>query len=215
MEIRDAIDRLDDHLHLAREIPLTDQVRIEEELLRASVGVIRHHADRIWGADRRGPVGELFEALAEVEAMVASAKSVPATNQVRVNRDKLYEPLDRIRALLAKAAVRADGASSPWAPVVEAVEGIDGLMNDAGHALVSRRLKIEARELRDVAARIRLAATQNLGPPDGVAGPKFSLYAALDELDALAQDEGTLKLSFGELHGLLDRMRTAGLDGAG
>lgn len=59
--------------------------------------------------------------------------------------------------------MRAGGASSPWAPVVEAVEGIDGLMNDAGHA----------------------------------------------------QGEGTLKLSFGELHGLLDRMRTAGLDGAG
>jgi hypothetical protein len=52
MEILDAINRLDDHVHTAPEIPLTDSVRIEASLLQASVGVIRQHADRMWGSVR-------------------------------------------------------------------------------------------------------------------------------------------------------------------
>jgi hypothetical protein len=214
MEILDAINRLDDHVHTAPEIPLTDSVRIEASLLQASVGVIRQHADRMWGSDRAGPVGELFEALEELEAMVASAKPVPLTDELRVNRDKLYEPLDRIRELLLPAVTSARGASSPWGPVLVSVATFDSLVDEAGRALLSRALKIDARELRDAAARVRLAATQNVGPPDGLAGPKFSLYAALDELDELARVDGTLKVAHGVMYDLVDRMRTAALERA-
>jgi hypothetical protein len=173
MEILDAINRLDDRVHMAPEIPLTDSVRIEANLLQAGVGGIRQHADRMWGSDREGPVGQLFEALEELEAMVASAKPVPLT-ELRVNRDKLYEPLDRIRELLLPAVTSARGASAPWGPVLVSVTTFDSLMDQAGRALLSRAIKIDACELRDAAARVRLAATQNVGPPDGLAGPKFS-----------------------------------------
>jgi len=210
MEILDAIDRLDDHVHMAPEVPLTLSVRMDAELLRASVGVIRQHADRTWGSDRAGPVGELFAAVEELESFAAAAKPVPLTNQVRFDRDKLYDRLDRVRELLPQAAT--SGVSSPWAPVAQRVEEIDALMDDAGHAPFSRALKIDAGKLREAAGRLRTTALQNLGPSDGHAGPLFSLYAALDELDALAHGEGVLKIPHGVLFDLVQRMRAAALD---
>jgi hypothetical protein len=207
MEITQAIDRLDDEVYVAPGIPLADQFRMDAAKLRARVGAIRGHADRMWGSQRDGPVGELFAALEELEALVSSAKPITGTDQVRLNRERFYDHLDRIRDAVPAAATRA-GGTSPWAPVIDAVGEIERLMDDAGHSMFSRALKIDARELRHAAGRVRTTALQNVG-----AAPA-DFYAALDELDELARGEGTLKVPFRVLWDLLERMRTATMRGA-
>jgi hypothetical protein len=105
MEILVATDHLDEVVHSARIVPLTDSVRVEAQTLRAATERLRRAASQTFGAPPAfaGPTAEVFELIAAVEALAAAARRVPLTKQVRVDREPLYELLDRLRAVLPDA----------------------------------------------------------------------------------------------------------------
>jgi hypothetical protein len=217
MRILQAIDRLDDVIHAAPPVPLTASVRLDEALLRAAVGVIRTEANQLFGSPSAhgGPIGEMFGALDELDELVATAKAIPLTDQVRVSKERAYEHLDRVRRSLPsalKAAQRSDtGSPPPWSAVLDEVDRLEGRMHEFERPVVPW-VKVDAQVLRDGLARVRVSATQNLGPPSGPDGPVAALFMALDELDALAGDAGPtdrVRVRRLPLFVLIDRVRTA------
>lgn len=91
-----AIDLLDDLVHNARYVPLTDQVMVRRDELESAVGQVRD----LLPADlrRRAEADGLLERL---ETLVRNAKPMPLGSTVRVDKGELYEILDRIRGLVA------------------------------------------------------------------------------------------------------------------
>ncbi len=96
MDILVAIDAFDDLLHKARLVPLTDQVRLKPDVLAHHVAQIHEH---LLPDMRARAVAEGI--LERLGVLVRDAKPVPLTEQVRVNRDELYEVLDALRGALA------------------------------------------------------------------------------------------------------------------
>ena len=86
-----AIDRLDDAVHNAPTVSLTDQVRFRPEELRALAADVRT-------ALRPDP--DIDAVLDRLDAVVAGAKKVWLTDQVRVDKEELYDVLDSLRALM-------------------------------------------------------------------------------------------------------------------
>ena len=186
MEILIAIDRLDDLVHEARPIPLTDQVRMEKRELLEAVSAIRQHSDELRSSE---PV----EAL---EAMATSAKRILGSEQVRLDREDMYDQLDLLRASIKPPD---HYQPSPWDPVLEVYDEFHALVYAAPRTPFKRALKFDAGALRHVAGRMRTTAVQNVGP-----GAAF--YAVLDELDALARTDGTVKVAADDMFDLLERM---------
>ena len=186
MEILKAIDRLDDLVHEARPIPLTDQVRMEKSELLAAVGAIRQHSDELRSS-------EPIEAL---EAMATSAKRILGSEQVRLDREDMYDQLDLLRA-----STKPSGPyePSPWDPVLKIYDEFHGLVYAAPRTPFTRALRFDAGALRHVAGRMRTVAVQNVGPSS-------EFYAVLDELDALARTDGTVKVAADDMFDLLERM---------
>jgi hypothetical protein len=210
MQLLKAIDQLDDHIHAAAGIPLTEQVRLEAGLLRASVSVIREEADKRFGTQRAGAIGTLFRALEELEALVASARSIPGSDQVRVSKARFYDRLDELRSSVAPAVRQQGGESGdvpPWAEVMDHLTALERLAHDAPRSTFARKLRIEAHELRDLAGRVRISATRALEPD---AGREF--FAALDRLDEIVRDgpqSGEIKVGPYAMYRILGEMRDA------
>jgi hypothetical protein len=202
MEALEAIDRLDDHIHEARPIPLTDQVRMDRSVLLADLDAIRRDLDQL------RTVSAVNEAIEALETLAAAAKPLFGSDQVRFDREDFYDQLDALRAAVPEALDRGDRPPSPWDPVFEAIDSIQALLHTAPRTPFSRALKIDAEELRHAVGRLRTAAIQNVG----VSVPEFS--AALDELDELARRGGTLKLRYDELYDPLERLLRAAVQRA-
>lgn len=95
MDLLIAIDSLDDLVHNARAVPLSDQVRMPRGRLEAAV---RDVYDTL-PADL--PTRLEAEGLLErLDTLARDAKPLPLTDQVRVDKDELYEILDAIRRLV-------------------------------------------------------------------------------------------------------------------
>ena len=221
MEILRATDRLDDFIHNAPSVPYTDQVRVDKRELHDLVRRVRAEATTLFGSEpeRSGPIGQVLDALDGLDELVAAAKGVPLTDQVRVNKERMFEPMDRLRASAPYAAEQSAGATegSPpaWSAVLEDVDALEDRIRE-----FERRFnpwwKIDASVLRDGLARVRISATQNLGPPGGPSlAPLADFYAALDELDALVGDAGhadRVRVRSIPLLVLVDRLRRAAVD---
>ncbi|MGH2947402.1 MAG: hypothetical protein ACRDPC_14310 [Solirubrobacteraceae bacterium] len=80
-------------------MPLTDPVRIDEQVVRDAAGRLRPAVTELFGEvpARSGPIADVFIAIDALEELVRAAKRVPLTNQLRVPREPLYELLDRLR----------------------------------------------------------------------------------------------------------------------
>jgi catechol 2,3-dioxygenase-like lactoylglutathione lyase family enzyme len=97
LDILVAIDALDDALHRALPVPMTDQVRLRPERLRELVDDVRS----TWPPSAPGAL------LDELQALVDGARPVPfLSSQVRVDREDVYDLVDRIRAELPQSAFR-------------------------------------------------------------------------------------------------------------
>jgi len=95
VDILIAVDALDDLMHSAPAVPLTDQVRVKPDELHDRVSDVLDHLSP--EQRERANAAGLVE---ELEALVQTAKPVPLTGQVRVDKDRMYELLDRLRGLL-------------------------------------------------------------------------------------------------------------------
>jgi hypothetical protein len=85
-----AIDALDDAVHRARHVPLTEQVRFKPDELREMVARVRTAAHG----------GSMTPALDALDAIVARARPIPLTDQVRIPKEDLYARLDELRTLV-------------------------------------------------------------------------------------------------------------------
>jgi hypothetical protein len=89
-ELLVAIDALDDAVHRARSVPLTEQVRFKPDDLRELVARVRATVD-----------GErLTPALDELDAIIARARPVPLTDHVRIPKKELRAQLDELIGLV-------------------------------------------------------------------------------------------------------------------
>jgi hypothetical protein len=111
VDILVVIDGIDDLLLEARPVPLTDSVRLDDQVLRDAVGRLRSAAHEQFGRlhAETGPIGEVFSAIDELEALTSSARRIPLTSQVRVETERVYDLLDRMRVVLPEAAREARG----------------------------------------------------------------------------------------------------------
>lgn len=85
-----AIDRLDDMVHNAKPMPMTDQVRLKPERLNEAINAIRTATP-----PQRSEAHYILDRL---DALAREAKTVPLLGQVRIDKDRLYELLDELRA---------------------------------------------------------------------------------------------------------------------
>ena len=94
MDLATAIDHLDDLVHHAKPVPLTDQVRLRPDELREAVAAI----DAALPPDvrRRAEAQGLLERL---HAVVRQARPLPLVDRVRFDKDELYAVLDALRAV--------------------------------------------------------------------------------------------------------------------
>ena len=90
-----AIDSLDDLVHNARAVPLTGQVRMPLEQLETAVRQVHETLPPELRArlEAEGLLGRL-------DTLARDARPVPLTDQVRIDKDALYEILDAIRRLV-------------------------------------------------------------------------------------------------------------------
>jgi hypothetical protein len=86
-----ALDELEELIHRARRVPLTDQVRINRDKLSRQIDRIRAGIDR---------EGEPTAALRRLEDAVARAPAVPLTPDVRAERKELLALVEALRAAL-------------------------------------------------------------------------------------------------------------------
>ena len=100
------VDRLDDLLHEANGLPLTDDVAIPRRKAYDLVDEMRSLV-----LARASTSRDLLTIFDELDDLVHSAKLVPLTDQLRLNRDGVYALLDRIRETppRSEAGARDDG----------------------------------------------------------------------------------------------------------
>ncbi|HEX8103151.1 MAG TPA: hypothetical protein VF533_11085, partial [Solirubrobacteraceae bacterium] len=79
-----------DLLHKARFIPFSDQVRVGAGKLAAAVTRVRAAVP----ADR----AQTMPLVEQLEAHTLQAPRIPFTSEVRVDREAVYDVLDRLRA---------------------------------------------------------------------------------------------------------------------
>ncbi len=124
MDVQVLIDKLDDLVHDAKVVPLTDQVRIDkeeiydildqlrailpEEIKQARWIVKEAHASRpdLVPALAAGSL-EILELVDKMDDLVHRAKPVPFTSDARLDKEKTYELLDRMRATLPEEIKQA------------------------------------------------------------------------------------------------------------
>lgn len=96
LELTSLVDELNALIHGAKPLPLTSEIRIERE-------AIYDRIDRMRAAfakpSREHLPPPLAAALGEFDDFLGSAKLVPLTTQVRLDRRRAQELLDRLRAV--------------------------------------------------------------------------------------------------------------------
>ncbi len=95
------IDGIDDLVHEAKPVPLSDRVRVDRAELDSLVGALRGEVAALRRShDALGLIGEL-------ESIVREAGTVPLTGQVRVEREAVYAILDTLRVVVPELAREA------------------------------------------------------------------------------------------------------------
>lgn len=93
-EIQQAIDSLESLVASGAEVPLIDQVRIGAADLRERIDGI-HQAARSEGA---GFDREFADAIDELDRVLAEARAIPLTDDVRLDRRRIEAAVELLRA---------------------------------------------------------------------------------------------------------------------
>jgi hypothetical protein len=93
-EIQQAVDSLGSLVATGAKVPLVDQVRIGAANLRERIEGI-HQAVRSEGA---GFDRELADAIDELDRVVAEARAIPLTDDVRLDRRRVEAAVELLRA---------------------------------------------------------------------------------------------------------------------
>jgi hypothetical protein len=215
MEILLAIDDLDDLVHESPHVPLTDLVRIDAHVAREATGRVRAAATDLFGAlrARSGPTGDVFMAIDELETLVATAGRIPMSKQLRIDKDRVFDLLDRLRVALPNAIAESRGAN-PVEPArntetLAALDALGELVFESRKAVFSDCLRVDENALRDASFLLRRSVGELSGPAGAQDGPTADALAALDDLVRAARRvrlTNQLCVPRGPLHNLLDRL---------
>jgi hypothetical protein len=102
-ELLRAIDAADDLIHNARPVPLTDQVRIKRSDVDDAVTRVRNAA----AAENLEFDVEFGPALNRFTRIPSEAAAIPLTDQIRYDREQIYDALDELRARIPQAVKEA------------------------------------------------------------------------------------------------------------
>ena len=162
MDVLIAIDALDDLIHNAKMVPLSDAIRIDRDDLLEQV-------ERM----REGLRAELDEAyrtgsmrlLEQLEQMARDAPPVRILGGVRMDKERVYDVLDGMRATIPEEIrVQRGGAPPPAeAALAIAVEDLDFLLRDAKAVPLSDYVRVDGAELRQAVAAVRAGAGEHAG----------------------------------------------------
>jgi hypothetical protein len=207
MEILVAIDELDDLVAQSPHIPLTDQVRIDEQALRNAAGRIRPTAIELLGPfpARTGATADVIGAIDELEQLVAAAGRVPLTGQLRVDPHRMFDVLDRLRATFPAAIAETRGVAlteTAQSPAQEAFEALEDLVLQSNRAFLSDSLRIDEQALHIALSELRAT----VGPT------ATDALAAITELEDLVRAKKRVPSE--PLFGLVDRLRIAVASGS-
>ena len=140
-ELAGPLDELDALVHAAKSVPLTDEIRVERD-------DVYDRLDRLRAAcatPRRDHLPAYVAAvLDEFDELVGNARTVPLTAQVRLDREKAYALLDRLRAVLP----------DPSAGVADALDELDGFLHGAKSIPFTNEIRVGIVELYETLDRI-------------------------------------------------------------
>lgn len=95
-DLLQAIDAVEELIHNAPPVPLTDYVRVNQRHL--STMVTRIDECLPWNPGSSSDTQELHRVLGRLRSVVDAAKPVPLTRWHRVDRNEVYDQLDQLRA---------------------------------------------------------------------------------------------------------------------
>jgi hypothetical protein len=147
-----AIDALDDLLWNARSVPLSDEKRIDREALAGAIERIRASLAAGAADPRHARAVVMVDRLDDLARM---APTVPLSSNVRVDPDRFYEILDRLRKAMAE-----DSEPGLVRSGVEAVR--DVLLPGGGEARKPRQVRVQPRLLSDALAELRAGVEAEL-----------------------------------------------------
>jgi hypothetical protein len=220
-EILVAIDDLEDLINQSPNVPLTETVRIDAQLVREAAGRVRPAATDLFGMvpGRTGPTADIFSAVDELEGSVAAARRVPLTKQLQIDKHRVFDVLRRLREMLADALAESHGSNPPTRTrvtvILAAIDAIDDLAYQSRKAIFSDVVMLDETALRDASARLRSAVGDLTEPAGDDERPIADMLALIDDVDELAhaakraRSTGRLRVSLGSLYELLDRLRVA------
>lgn len=166
MDVLVAIDRLDDFVHNAKTVPLSDAVRVDR-------GELLEHVDRL----RTGLRAELSESyrsasmrmVEDLERLARDAPPVRLFSGVRVNKDQIYDVLDRMRDTIPEE-IRLERGGAPAPPrgtaLAGALDALDALVRGGRILPLSDDVRIDRTALQQAVVAVR-AATEDEFPGAG------------------------------------------------
>jgi hypothetical protein len=100
-----AIDSTEELIHNAPEVPLVDQARVPKQDLDAAVAAVREAATAEWADSDPS----FSSALVDFERLAASAREIPLTRDVRLDRARAMDALDTLRGRIPESPFHAMG----------------------------------------------------------------------------------------------------------
>ncbi|HEY2354185.1 MAG TPA: hypothetical protein VGH79_04720 [Gaiellaceae bacterium] len=144
LELSYALDQLAELARGAKAIPLTNEVRVEREELYDKLDRMRAACAR---PSREHLPPAVAAALGAFDELLENAKLVPLTMQVRLDRAKTLELLDRLRA--ARQEPSPDAAA--------ALAELDVLVHNAKSIPLTKDIRVSIVELSELLDRIGTA----------------------------------------------------------
>ena len=195
-ETNAVLDELDELVHKAGGVPMTDQVRLNPQTIDPLLARLRTAVD--------GQPG-LTAAVGDLDALVREAKSIPFTNEIRVEREGIYDLLDGMRAVCGTAS--RDSSSTTALPIEAAavLDEFDDFVLNAGTVPLTAQVRLDRTKAYALVDRLRAALHD----------PSVGAANALDELDKLVHGAKSIPLTNGirvavvEIYELLEQIRGA------
>lgn len=173
MDVLVAIDAVDDLLHNARVVPLSDEVRVDPEELG---GLIQRMRSSLREQLADPEPSRSWAQVDRLQAELRAARKMPMSNHVRVDRERMYDILDWLRAVVL-ADLRADDPSAD--PVAVAADGVLSVLGRSRARLVA----VDREDLGAAVARLRAVVETERHGFD-----RSRASHALDRLEAIVRD---------------------------
>ena len=208
MDVLVAIDRLDDLVHNAKAVPMSDQVRVDrdelqralDELLRTMPPELAHQLPD-------------FDAPERLAAAVRNAKPVPLTGEVRLEKDVVYDLLDALRGAVPLVLAPATAALPAEAKrLLMAIGDLTGLVHASRGLFSGRHARIDRAQLTAALDELHRLATPELRR-DGAAHELGELDRLVSQAEPARGDK--VKLEHEPFTAALDRLSDRVAEGGG